>query len=267
MAFSFDAILGSRFAIRLTLGMGRAVPRRLGHRLATSLGRVVARSRLSAAQAVRVNQWIASGGSLDPDELERRVKETLAHGLRAQYDLYHHFHDPEAVVELVDLDAGMEHVLERNASGEEGTIVVGPHLGYFDLAMHSLGLRGWDAQVLTVPHPGGGYRVQNEQRVQSGLEVTPISKEALKSALNRLRDGGTVLTGLDRPAPSSRHRPRFFGREAALPVAHVWLALTTGVPVYVAGSRRAIRSVCSPARMPMRIRSLVPNGCCRWPRT
>lgn len=41
------------------------------------------------------------------------------------------------------------------------------------------------------------------------------------------------MTGLDRPVPVVKHRPRFFGRPASLPVHHVYLALKTHAPIYV----------------------------------
>jgi len=54
---------------------------------------------------------------------------------------------------------------------------------------------------------------------------------ALRQALRHLRQGGIVLTGIDRPVPAPRVCPRFFGRPAALPTHHVSLAVKAGVPV------------------------------------
>ena len=82
------------------------------------------------------------------------------------------------------------------------------------------------------------YELQNKMRGNVGLEVVPTSMATLKRAKKRLEEGGTVVTGLDRPLPGTRYRPRFFGRPAALPVHHIMLALKTDVPVYIAAPLR-----------------------------
>ena len=42
-----------------------------------------------------------------------------------------------------------------------------------------------------------------------------------------------MLTGIDRPIPEPKACPRFFGRPAALPMHHVFLAAKAQVPVMV----------------------------------
>ena len=41
------------------------------------------------------------------------------------------------------------------------------------------------------------------------------------------------MTGIDRPIPAPRVRPRFFGRPAALPMHHISLAVKARVPVMI----------------------------------
>jgi lauroyl/myristoyl acyltransferase len=55
-------------------------------------------------------------------------------------------------------------------------------------------------------------------------------------AIRRLKGGEVVLTGLDRPIPSPKHRPCFFGRPSSLPIHHIHLALAAGVPMVVMGA-------------------------------
>jgi KDO2-lipid IV(A) lauroyltransferase len=104
--------------------------------------------------------------------------------------------------------------------------------------MQAAGLRGMHALVISIAQPGGGYRLQNNLRRERGLEMTPASMSALKQAVDRLRSGRSVLTGVDRPVPEASYRPRFFGRPAALPLHHIYLALKTGAPVYVFAARQ-----------------------------
>jgi KDO2-lipid IV(A) lauroyltransferase len=87
--------------------------------------------------------------------------------------------------------------------------------------------------ALSLSQPGSGYRWQNELRSEWGIDMAPASMASLLEAARRLRAGGTVISGLDRPLPGSKYRPRFFGRPAALSAMHVFLALKTNVPIYV----------------------------------
>jgi lauroyl/myristoyl acyltransferase len=112
-------------------------------------------------------------------------------------------------------------------------VVVAPHLSNFDLAGQAFALRGWPFQVLSYPQPGKGYQWQNQFRSQAGMQVTPMSLVSLRQAKERLKRGGIVLTGMDRPVAGSNYRPKFFGRPAGMPVAYIRLAMETNVPVMV----------------------------------
>jgi KDO2-lipid IV(A) lauroyltransferase len=120
--------------------------------------------------------------------------------------------------------------------GSTGIVIVGIHLSNFDLVMQAAGALGLSVQVLSAAQPGSGYRWQNELRRQRGLEITPASITAVRQAVERLRSGGSVLTGIDRPIFDSKHRPRFFGRPACLPVHHIYLALKAKAPIYLFAS-------------------------------
>ncbi|MEM5776749.1 MAG: hypothetical protein AAGU05_17215, partial [Anaerolineaceae bacterium] len=59
--------------------------------------------------------------------------------------------------------------------------------------------------------------------------------ETVRMSVERLRENGTVVTGVDRPCADSNFRPRFFGLPAALPVGHIRLALKFDLPVFAMG--------------------------------
>ncbi len=111
--------------------------------------------------------------------------------------------------------------------------MVCPHLTNIDLIGHAAALAGMRFQVLSYPDPPASYRITNRLRSASGIDVTPMSIQALRKATTRLREHGFVLTGVDRPIDDEKYRPLFFGRRASLPVGHVRLALMTNVPVVV----------------------------------
>jgi KDO2-lipid IV(A) lauroyltransferase len=117
-------------------------------------------------------------------------------------------------------------------------VIVGIHLSNYDLAflaLQAVYLRSKKALILTLSELKGGYQWQYEMRQNKGMEIVPTTPSALRQAVERLRSGGIVLTGLDRPIRIAKYRPRFFGRPASLPVHHIYLALKGHAPVYLTG--------------------------------
>jgi KDO2-lipid IV(A) lauroyltransferase len=104
----------------------------------------------------------------------------------------------------------------------------------FDLLGLSMGVQGLPIQVLSLANPQAGFHLLNYLRATAGFEVTPITPESLRAAIRRLKSGGIVLTGVDRPIPEDRELVEFFGRPAYLPVGPVRLALMTGALVIMA---------------------------------
>jgi lauroyl/myristoyl acyltransferase len=228
----FQALSNSRLGIGLALAVSRAMPSALGYRLARAgAGRLVANPDAPMVRAIRTNQWMASGRTLHGEALDEAVRETLEMSGGFLYDIYHLPKDPKALLRKLAVTDVLEWFLAEMPKGPH--VVVGVHLGNFDLVGQALGASGWRAQVLSVADPNGGYRWQNEMRARNGLEMTPVTIESLKSAARRLSDGGTVLTGIDRPLPGAELRPRFFGAPASVPVLHVRLAMRASAPVVV----------------------------------
>ena len=103
----------------------------------------------------------------------------------------------------------------------------------FDLVFQMGGLAGIQAIALTLPELSAGYQKQLEMRVRKGMHVIQASVGNIKHAIDHLKAGGMVITGIDRPDPRYIYRPKFFNRPAAVPIHHVFLALKARVPVLV----------------------------------
>jgi lauroyl/myristoyl acyltransferase len=73
----------------------------------------------------------------------------------------------------------------------------------------------------------------NTVRESSGLEITPISSSSLMQALRRLKDGGIVVTAIDRPIPDQKEFLNFFDVPAPLPTGHIRLSLKTDAEMVV----------------------------------
>jgi KDO2-lipid IV(A) lauroyltransferase len=227
-------VVNSEFGVSLALGLGRTVPPRLGYPLARFVAdRIAGRPTVEMVKVVRANQWVVHGAQASEQQLDCAVRETFRHTARCIYDLYHNQSSKEAMLRLIDITPDVAAMIERTRSRREGTMIVGVHMSNFDMVLQAAGMYGLDVQGISQPQPEGGYRLQNALRRQHGLEITPASVASLKRAVERLRAGGSVLTGLDRPNPDGKYRPNFFGRPASLPVHHIYLAMKAQVPVYV----------------------------------
>jgi KDO2-lipid IV(A) lauroyltransferase len=231
-----QSAINSKFAVGLALGIGRIVPPRAGRRLANFVAdRITRRRHDRMVQAVRANQWVVSGEKLSARELDEAVQGTFRHTAYCLYNLYHYLEKPAAMQVFVEYSPHVEAIIERTRQSSDPLIVVGLHLSNFDLMIRAAMLRGLKALALAMSRSNetSGYEWQNRLRQQAGLEILPASMASLRTAVKRLEEGGTVVTGMDRPLPGSKYHPRFFGREAELPVMHIHLALATGVPVIV----------------------------------
>ncbi len=233
-----SSLVQSRLGVKLALGLARALPPRLGVFLSERMGDMYGRlTHLPQVQAVCANQWVVSGGSLSAADLRRQARAVFRVDGRALYDFYHRLNDPADLLALVDFDPSYEELMERCREERHGILLLGTHTANFDLAGRATALRGAPLLVLSYPQPPGSYQMQNQLRQVARLEIEPISPSVLRQAVNRLRSGGTVVTGIDRPIHGSNYPVQFFGRPAQLPVGHVRLALKTKAWVYLMGMR------------------------------
>jgi lauroyl/myristoyl acyltransferase len=239
MPISFQSIINSRFGVGLAMGLGRSTPPHLGYRIARFLAKQIGeRSNLGIVQAVRANQAVVGGDELSPAELNQRVVETFVQTGYCLYDLYHNLWSPAAINDLIEWTPAIDQLVKGRQNASQGLTIVGVHMSNFDFVAQAASMRGLRTMSLGLPNPGGGYQWQNEIRKEAGFEIVPASVAALRQATKLLEQGGTVMTGLDRPLDESKYMPRFFGRPAALPVMHILLALKTQTPVIVAAAFR-----------------------------
>jgi len=170
--------------------------------------------------------------------MDEAVRQVLRNAGRCLYDFYHNLNKPEVDARLVAFDENTLRLLNRMRDSTEGVVVVSPHLSNFDLAVRTAVQTGIRTQILTLNNGAPAYQLQDLLRRNGDLTVTPVSLRAMKMAAHRLREGGSIVTGIDRPLPRSRYKPSFFGRATALPVHHICLALKVNVPISVISIRR-----------------------------
>jgi len=231
---NIEQIINSSFGINLLSPLARLIPVWLGYRFADfAADRIVAHPGSRMVRAVRANQWVISGETLDKEALDRATYATYRNSARSIFDLHHYILDPAAIERLIVFNPPVQQLIQRPEFDQRGLVVVGLHLGNFDLALRALTLRGMRPLILTIPDPQGSQRVEYEMRKKTGMNMVPASVSALRHAIKYLQQGGVVMTGIDRPIPEPKCRPRFFGRPADLPSHHVYLAAKAHVPVMV----------------------------------
>jgi len=187
--------------------------------------------------AVRQNQWVVRGGNLSPQELDSAVAEVFTHAGRCFVDLYHNLHKPDGILARVADSPKTQEYIQRSLDPDFGAFIVAPHLSNFDLCLLSLAYRGLCGQVLTYGQPTGGYQIQNRIRAETGLQITPVSPETHEKAIENMKNGGFVITAIDRPIRRKAHYLNFFGRPSPLPAGHIQMAIEASVPIIVASAR------------------------------
>ena len=124
----------------------------------------------------------------------------------------------------------------KSQEHEEGIIVTGLHLSNFDLVFQATAQRGLRAVGLSLPYASEAIEWQHHFRRSAGLEIIPASMVNFRQIIGRLKAGQMVVTGIDRPVDGVKHRPRFFGLPAHVPVHYIQLALQARVPIVIVGA-------------------------------
>jgi KDO2-lipid IV(A) lauroyltransferase len=228
--------INDALAVRAGIFIGRYVPPKIAYRIADWIGSWIAKKdSYSMIKAVKANQQMVHNMSLSETELNILTEKVFQASIKSLYDYFYYIHREDKLHEVISYGLETEKALARIRNNQP-TILLSPHLSNFDLMGHFLALIGIKVQVLSFPNPNDAYKMQNKLREKTGTVVTPMSFTAFRDAKKRLMDGGCVVTGIDRPIPGDKkekYQPRFFGKEANLPVIHVRLAKETTSTVFV----------------------------------
>jgi phosphatidylinositol dimannoside acyltransferase len=216
--------------------LGKILPRKIGLSIASMVGTCVGSlKKTQLIQAIRANQWVIHEQQLTKQELNRLPRVVFRSASKCFFDYFYFLSRPEKLEEIVHFSPEAQATIKR-IHNNEPCVVVCPHLSNFDLMGYALAISDVKVQVLSYPDPVATYKWQNDLRQREGIIVTPMNLTAFRQARQRLRDGGSILTGLDRPLEKGFHekyQPTFFGHPAHLPVTYVRMALEANAPVYV----------------------------------
>lgn len=189
-----------------------------------------------AVAALRQNQSVVRGLPPDHPEVQQAVETIFERAARSFVSLFESMGKGyEGLSAVSGFDQELVDTIRARIEQGGGMLYVGCHTVGFDHLFLLMGSLPYPIQVLAYPETEGSYSVLNRIRREFGADLSPIDYHALRRALQNLRRGGIVLTGVDRPDP--RGQPLdFFGHKARLPTGHARLALRTGAPIMVGAS-------------------------------
>jgi lauroyl/myristoyl acyltransferase len=241
-ALKRSKIRGSAPPILIGVILARLMPRFLGYWIVRRISHVMRRRRMKLYSILRENLAHVDPG-ITPEALDDLAQRAAIELGYTYFDMFHYRRESLLQGKLLTYDPDEWERARAQFQDPRGTVVVGAHIGNFDLAAEWFVSQGFELQALSLADPGGGTQVVNRFRRQRGLIITPISVQALREALRRLRAGGVIITGVDRPVSYDDPTTVFFGEPAPLPRGHVRLALQTQARVVVAYCSRQASSV------------------------
>jgi len=236
----FQEWVEGRWAIKLGLWIGQYTSRRFGYAFARRIADGIASFRPEVYWRVRDNLRHVLGLELDPAALHAAVHQVFVHAGETYYDFFHAIGRPQqTLARAVHIPPSLLALLHAERDAGRGVLLFGVHMSNFDLGILALGAQGLSAQLLSLGGRHDGFALLNDLREMDGLEVTVLSPQALRQAVRRLRAGGLVMTGADRPVlGDGDDLVPFFGRPARLPLGPARLALLTDATVLLGACYR-----------------------------
>jgi len=231
-------LTSSKPATQLGLLIGQHTPRWVGYGLARLAANIIARRKPGVYWTVRANLRQIVGPEVGDGALHRMAHQVFLHAGQTYYDFFHAVgRPPEVLAEAVQIPRSLVEWIKSEMGRGQGVLLLGTHMSNFDLVGLALSSHNLPVQVLSLADPQAGFHILNRLRATGGFEVTPITTASLRAAIQRLKSGGLVLTGVDRPIPQDRELIEFFGRPAYLPVGPVRIAMMTEALVIVGSCR------------------------------
>lgn len=224
-------------AVKLGLWLGRHVSLEHGRSIADWVGKEWSkRNDSQKLAAIKANQWVVSGETLNKAGLNAQTQAVCQSIVRSLFDYYYFYQHPEEGKMLMRPSARVNELIDDVLVKRKPTLVLGPHLGNFDLFGLMLTWLGIKPFGLSMPNPTSAYKAENELRRRVGLEATPLTFSSFREAKQHLKSGRCVITGLDRPVGHDevKYPIHFFGRQANLPGFYPKLVLDSGATVRVA---------------------------------
>lgn len=223
-----ENVLNNKTITQSGIRLAQAMPPRLGYTLANWAAALIAGTRPAIYHTVQTNLRRVLGANSDPARLSATARAVFAYAARFNYEFFHAIdYTPAQLAQQIHIPFELQAVVEENTARGKGTLLLGTHMGNFNLGLLGLGACGLKIQALSLANPNQGFILLNRLRARGGMELTPITPQSLRQAIARLKQGGVVMTAFDRPIPEERHLVTFFGQPAYFAPGPARLAVMT----------------------------------------
>lgn len=213
--------------------LSMALPRRLAYRIGCRVADGFYRRDVCGRTAVEANLRTIfgfRGQTLTGGELDRRVRETFRQFGKYVVDFFRYTRlSRNKMDRMIDIES-REHLEEASARGK-GVILVGAHLGSWEIGGAIVAGMGYPVNAVVLPQNNKRTNALFQRcRERRGMKVIPLGRAA-RSLLHALRVGETVALMADRDYSGHSDLAHFFGRQVRLPTGPARLSVKTGVPV------------------------------------
>jgi lauroyl/myristoyl acyltransferase len=226
------AFFAKGWSTRLGFYLGKYLPPRGGKSITALITRLMVTFKSDVYWNVRANLRHVLGPETSERELHQTAYRLISNANRGYYELFHNVGRGRTNVEdfypPMRMTAQAKAYLDQGLASGRGLFILGAHMSNFDLAF--IGLTQYlpmPMQALSLAEPPAGFEFFNRLREKGNVIITPISPRSLRDAMARLRAGGIVVTGVDRPIKEGNEPVEFFGATAYLPTGYIRIPLRT----------------------------------------
>ena len=226
------------YLLKIASTLSVFIPSRVGYWLCSLLGGVIFYFWPSVRRAVMDNLRHVLPGSTR-HERRNLARKAIRNAFKNYYDIVRLPHlkvaDVERMIASID---GLEH-LESAYSQGRGVIVIGAHLGNFNLVAQLTVARGYRVVVVAEDvKPEKLFKYINHLRASLGLKFIKMGSSQVRTIYRSLRDGSVLLLAVDRNVTEAGVPVRLFDAVADLPGGPVELAMRLKVPLVPAVTYR-----------------------------
>jgi len=225
---------------RAALALSKWLPPMAGEALSRVVARVLVTAKPANYRGASDNLRHMLPDGTSEREHRRTLYRLFYHAAKSYYYLFHNLaysNDPRTFRPPVLMTDDVRRFVDEAVKTGRGLFIAGSHTSNFDLA--GIAMTQYlprPVQVLSIANPTSGYEFMNQMRTNDNGFVTPITPASLRDAIQRLRDGGIVMTGTDHPVAGGNSPLTFFGHTAYLPTGYMRIPLTTDCLVMTAAN-------------------------------
>ena len=218
------------FFYKLGAFLAHYLPTNISEFITRSLARVYFFTRIPLRRLVMDNIRIVTGEDPGRKILRDKSKKVIQNFARSIYlFLRIPYVDPDELRRSCDYDGFDD--LTRKLSKKGGFIIVGPHLGPWEVGAACMGATGLKLNTVAHHHPSARVTEFFAERRRVGGMVSYPAEKSFSALQEALRRGECVVLLIDRAYGTTEKVFPWFGTETKLPVGHLALALRCDVPV------------------------------------